>query len=169
MQQRGPAMTPEQMIPAATIQARTYNSKLRYEVFSHYCGGEPHCQCPGCKTTFIEFLQLDHVNGDGAAHRKANDLGTGGPRLWRWVRANGYPTGRTFIWVEGGRNKCRWPSISCSISLCFLSSGKWKRAATAHAFAENLPARKIVAPNAATKTETARVRMMRPIISSSTR
>ena len=86
-------MPPAEIIPAATIQARTYNSKLRYEVFSHYCGGEPHCQCPGCKTTFIEFLQLDHVNGDGAAHRKANNLGTGGPRLWRWVRANGYPPG----------------------------------------------------------------------------
>jgi len=67
-------MTLEQVIPAATLHARTYNGKLRYEVFSHYCGGEPHCQCPGCKTTFIEFLQLDHVNGDGAAHRKANNL-----------------------------------------------------------------------------------------------
>ncbi len=76
-----------------TEQARAYNGRLMVEVFSHYCGGEPHCQCPGCHTTFIEFLQLDHVAGDGAAHRKANSLGTGGPRLWRWVRDNGYPEG----------------------------------------------------------------------------
>ncbi len=81
------------MTPKGTIDARKYNSKLRLEVFRHYCGGEPHCQCPGCDTTYIEFLQLDHVNGDGAAHRKENHLGTGGPRLWRWVRANGYPEG----------------------------------------------------------------------------
>ncbi len=79
--------------PKATIAARAYNRALRSEVFSHFCGGVPHCQCPGCKTDFIEFLTLDHMNGDGAAHRKANGLGTGGPRLWRWVRAQGYPEG----------------------------------------------------------------------------
>src|SRR6266852_1276811 len=83
--------TKPEAVPA--YAARAYNAKLRLEVFSHYCGGEPHCQCPGCRITFIEFLQLDHVAGDGAAHRKANGLGTGGPRLWRWVRANGYPEG----------------------------------------------------------------------------
>lgn len=79
--------------PKGTLAARIYNGKLRKEVFSHYCGGTPQCQCPDCKTTFIEFLTLDHMSGDGAAHRKANALGTGGPRLWRWVRANGYPPG----------------------------------------------------------------------------
>ena len=74
-------------------QARVYNTKLRLEVFSHYCGGAPLCQCPGCHTTFIEFLQLDHMNGDGARHRKENNLGTGAARLWRWVRKMGYPEG----------------------------------------------------------------------------
>jgi len=73
--------------------ASTYSQNLRVEVFTHYCGGTPHCQCPGCKVTFIEFLQLDHIEGNGAAHRKANNLGTGGARLWRWVRDNGYPPG----------------------------------------------------------------------------
>jgi hypothetical protein len=81
------------MIVKSTLAARRYNAALRLEVFSHYCGGPPHCQCPGCDVTFIEFLQLDHVNGDGARHRKENKLGTGGPRLWRWVRAQGYPEG----------------------------------------------------------------------------
>lgn len=76
-----------------TELARTYTAKLRLEVFSHYCGGEPHCQCPGCRTTFIEFLTLDHENGDGAAHRKEHKLGTGGARLWLWCKKNGYPEG----------------------------------------------------------------------------
>jgi len=66
-------------------------NRLRHQVFSRYCGGTPHCQCPGCGVTYIEFLQLDHKNGDGAAHRKANGLGTGAARLWRWVRDNDYP------------------------------------------------------------------------------
>jgi hypothetical protein len=74
-------------------KTRAYTAKLRLEVFTHYCGGPPRCQCPGCNTTYIEFLQLDHVTGNGAMHRKENNLGTGGARLWRWVRANGYPAG----------------------------------------------------------------------------
>jgi len=75
-------------------KARARTVALRYEVFSHYCGGgEPHCKCPGCTTRFIEFLQLDHVNGNGNAHRKENNLGTGGARLWAWVKKMGYPPG----------------------------------------------------------------------------
>jgi hypothetical protein len=68
-----------------------YTLNLRMEVFAHYCGGLPSCQCPGCRTSYIGFLTLDHVNGDGSTHRKTNNLGTGGARLWRWVRAKGYP------------------------------------------------------------------------------
>jgi hypothetical protein len=68
-----------------------YRDDLRLKVFSHYCGGTPHCQCPGCRTTYIGFLQLDHVKGDGTAHRRANNLGTGADRLWRFVRDHDYP------------------------------------------------------------------------------
>jgi hypothetical protein len=85
--------TEGEAVSVFTERARKYTAKLRLEVFSHYCGGQPHCQCEGCKTTYIGFLQLDHVNGDGAAHRKENKLGTGGARLWAWVKANGYPEG----------------------------------------------------------------------------
>jgi hypothetical protein len=67
--------------------------KLRLEVFNHYCDGTVRCQCPGCPVTYIGFLEMDHVNGDGAAHRKANNLGTGGARLWRELRRQGYPEG----------------------------------------------------------------------------
>ena len=68
-----------------------YTEDLRIEVFSHYCGG--HCQCDGCKVSSIGFLTLDHVNGDGAAHRNANGLGTGGATLWLYLKRNGDPEG----------------------------------------------------------------------------
>jgi hypothetical protein len=97
--------------PKATIAARKYNDALRLEVFTHYCGGgTPHCQCPGCQTTYIGFLQLDHVNGDGAAHRKENNLGTGGPRLWRWLRANGYPEGFQVLCCNCNHGKFTGPA-----------------------------------------------------------
>lgn len=66
--------------------------QIQLEVLSHYCGGVPYCQCKGCRTTFIGFLHLDHVNGDGREHRRANGLPeTGGAVMWRWVRDNNYP------------------------------------------------------------------------------
>ncbi len=70
-----------------------YPASLRYEVFSHYCGGAPFCQCDGCTVDFIGFLELDHIKGDGKAHRLANGLGTGGARLWQHVKDAGYPEG----------------------------------------------------------------------------
>jgi hypothetical protein len=65
---------------------RRRSLELRIKAFKILCNGEkPHCQCPGCTVDFIEFLQCDHVNGDGAAHRKANRLWNGADLLWRYV------------------------------------------------------------------------------------
>jgi hypothetical protein len=48
-------------------QRRTYMS-LRVEVMGHFSAdGVPRCAC--CGEQEIEFLHIDHVNGDGAAHR----------------------------------------------------------------------------------------------------
>lgn len=59
----------------------------------HYCGGqEPHCQCVGCTETHIEFLTIDHVKGDGAAHRKETGLRTGSD-TYAWLRRNNFPAG----------------------------------------------------------------------------
>jgi hypothetical protein len=76
-------------------QAQRYTRKLRLEVFTRLCHGEkPHCQCPGCEVDYIEFLTCDHIDGNGAAHRKEHGLGTGAAALWRWIKNNGYPEGQ---------------------------------------------------------------------------
>lgn len=82
-----------------TLAARAYRWKLRLEVFTKICGGTPCCQCPGCDVWYLGFLQLDHIDGKGAAHRLENKLGTGGAKLWKWARDNGYPPGyfRCFV------------------------------------------------------------------------
>lgn len=76
-----------------TLAARAYRWKLRLEVFTKICGGTPRCQCPGCDVWYLGFLQLDHIDGKGAAHRLENKLGTGGAKLWKWARDKGYPPG----------------------------------------------------------------------------
>lgn len=69
------------------------HTKLKYQVFSHYCKEVLHCQCSGCKTTYIGFLQLDHIKDNGREHVDNKGKRLIGPNLWRWVRNNGYPEG----------------------------------------------------------------------------
>jgi hypothetical protein len=69
------------------------NHRKRQKVFAHYCAGEPHCMCPGCRTRYIGFLQLDHVNGWGRDSRRKLQLGNGGARYWKWIIENNYPDG----------------------------------------------------------------------------
>ena len=63
-------------------------TSLRAQVFGHY--GQA-CAC--CGTT--GNLTIDHVTGDGKAHRLAlfGDQTAGGLRLYRWLVAQGFPPG----------------------------------------------------------------------------
>jgi len=71
-------------------QMRQYTARIMAEVFEHY--GD-RCSC--CGETEMNFLTIDHVNGDGAEHRRAV-AGTkkwGGRNLYMWLRKHGYPDG----------------------------------------------------------------------------
>jgi hypothetical protein len=52
-------------------------------VFGHYGTA---CACCGGTAD----LQIDHVNGDGAAHRAQVGRGTS---MYRWLASNGFPSG----------------------------------------------------------------------------
>lgn len=67
------------------------NRKLKEETIRQYGGA---CSC--CGETKYEFLTIDHIKGDGAAHRREvfNAERAGGPKIHRWLRANGYPKDR---------------------------------------------------------------------------
>ncbi len=83
---------------------RGYRQRLKFEVLSHYARGPPKCAC--CGESLIEFLTLNHVNGDGATHRRSltipgamkNRRGkigsgqTGGHRFYSWLKQMGYPS-----------------------------------------------------------------------------
>jgi hypothetical protein len=64
-------------------QKRVQN-KLQNEVFAAY--GGYRCSC--CCETEPKFLSIDHVNNDGAQHRK--NLGSNG-KFYTWLRKNKYP------------------------------------------------------------------------------
>jgi hypothetical protein len=77
-------------------QVKASQRKARMEVLIHYSGDPPSCAC--CGETEYAFLTLDHVNGDGAAHRRRERITSrgvvgGGTRLVAWIRRNNYPEG----------------------------------------------------------------------------
>jgi hypothetical protein len=63
--------------------ARERLQRVRYEVIAAYGG---FCAC--CGETEIRFLQMDHINNDGAAHRKEIKI-----QLSTWLKQQGYPEG----------------------------------------------------------------------------
>jgi len=66
---------------------RKYKVKLKNLILNHY-GRE--CAC--CGEDHIEFLCLDHLDGNGNQHRKATG-NKGGHQFYQWVVNNNYPEG----------------------------------------------------------------------------
>lgn len=87
-------------------QKKAY-TKARLEVLSHYSGKEnPDCAC--CQESDVRFLQIDHVNNDGAQHRReigmpqsdSNQMkkegrksSIGGNGFVYWLKKNNFPEG----------------------------------------------------------------------------
>jgi hypothetical protein len=64
-----------------------YWKKIRLDVMQHYSKSEvPFCAC--CGENMIEFLTIDHINNNGAEHRR--EVGT---KTILWIRRNNYPDG----------------------------------------------------------------------------
>lgn len=68
---------------------RAFALRLKLEVFGRYGGAR--CAC--CGETDEVFLNIDHVGGGGANHRREVLKGKGGEALYRWLKANGFPAG----------------------------------------------------------------------------
>lgn len=64
-------------------KSKEYRRKVRFEVLDHYGG---LCEC--CGEARKEFLALDHINGDGAEHRRT----VKGSKIALWARKNGFPS-----------------------------------------------------------------------------
>ena len=62
------------------------NDGVKRGIFLHYSPGIPKCACCG-ESNFV-FLTLDHINNDGAIHRKTCASGSA---TYYWIRRNNYP------------------------------------------------------------------------------
>lgn len=63
------------------------HAKLKELIMNHYGSV---CNC--CGEHRIQFLTIDHINNDGAKHRKEIGLVVGcGIAFYRWIRRNNFP------------------------------------------------------------------------------
>ncbi len=67
------------------LHIRFAQRQRRERVIAHYGG-----RCAVCGETELLFLNLDHIRGDGAAHRR--QVG-GGSKTYQWIERNDYPDG----------------------------------------------------------------------------
>jgi hypothetical protein len=67
--------------------------KQKIDVLIHYGGDPPKCAC--CDENHIEFLTIDHINGNGAEHRRqiGGTQKFSGLLFYEWIIANNYPEG----------------------------------------------------------------------------
>jgi hypothetical protein len=72
------------------LYGRKYNKDIKIEIINRY-GGK--CNC--CGINVLDFLAIDHINNDGAKHRKAlNNKNKGsGYHFYRWLKQNNFPSG----------------------------------------------------------------------------
>lgn len=61
--------------------------ELKSRILGHYSNGTPKCAC--CGESHLIFLALDHINENGAEHRKSIHSG----RFYQWIAKNGFPKG----------------------------------------------------------------------------
>jgi hypothetical protein len=64
----------------------TNYAQRRQAVLKYYSGGDVKCAC--CGEKHQEFLTIDHVDGNGAQHRREI-----GENLYRWLVLNNFPPG----------------------------------------------------------------------------
>lgn len=91
-------------------QCNERNKKLHQkyciEVLTHYGGNPPKCAC--CGENHILFLTIDHINGDGAEHKRRIKQNS----VYRWLIKNNFPEGYQVLCYNCNCGKYRTHSNS---------------------------------------------------------
>lgn len=70
------------------LNMQKYQKNLKLEILAHYGNGK--CECTRCGYKDERALSIDHINGNGNAHKK--ELGIqGGNMFYLWLKQNNYP------------------------------------------------------------------------------
>jgi hypothetical protein len=90
-------VTSGRLCPKCRKRYRDRHRQLRLEVFNVYGGA--FCAC--CKIDYFEFLEIDHINGDGGVYRKT----TKNRNIYGWLKARGFPPGYRVLCANCNRSR----------------------------------------------------------------
>jgi len=76
------------------------NLLIKTEVITHYGNGK--CACIRCGYDDIRALSIDHIDGNGAQHRRTIKVPSGN-HFYRWLRKNNFPSGFQTLCMN-----CQW-------------------------------------------------------------
>ena len=79
------------------LKARIKRAEIKYAVLSHYGGGT--CACVKCGYDDIRALSIDHIEGNGATHKKQARYGS----IYPWLSENSFPEGFQTLCMN-----CQW-------------------------------------------------------------
>lgn len=77
--------------------------EIKTEVFNAY--GGPKCAC--CGETIVHFLSMDHVENNGAAHRKETGFRKTWASIFLWLKKHGFPPGFQVLCMNCNFGKAR--------------------------------------------------------------
>lgn len=82
--------------------------KLKEEVLTYYGSGK--LACIKCGFSDIRALSIDHLNGNGAKHRKEVASEGGGSNFYAWLKKQDFPEGYQTLcmncqWIKGSTNE----------------------------------------------------------------
>lgn len=72
---------------------RQYRRSIKYKIMNHYTNGTFKCQCVNCDVVGLEWLTVEHINGNGRKHR--NEVVSDGFSFYIWIVKNNFPNGLT--------------------------------------------------------------------------
>lgn len=75
----------------SSMISRAWHIRKKIDVINHYSNGMMCCDC--CGENNIGFLTINHINGDGAKHRKKLGSSGTGVSFYKWLIKNNFPDG----------------------------------------------------------------------------
>lgn len=82
----------------ANENAKVYARKIKKICYDHY-----GCKCVCCGEQEPAFLSIDHIENDGAVHRREQGTKGSGTWLYLWLIRNNFPSGfQILCW------NCQW-------------------------------------------------------------
>lgn len=73
------------------IENRNWYYRVRLEALQAYSGKFPKCAC--CEDSNLEFLAVDHIDGNGGKHRRELRSAGRGSNFFLWLKRNKFPKG----------------------------------------------------------------------------